>query len=74
MRRVNGKDHQPCLFYLHPWEIDPEQPRMPIISLQTRVRHDLNLRRMEERLRRLLNDFAWDRMDRIFLEDRSGAA
>ncbi len=74
MRRVNGKDHQPCVFYLHPWEIDPEQPRMSNISLKTRVRHYLNLHRMESRLCRLLSDFAWDRMDRIFLEDRSGAA
>ena len=74
MRRVNGKDHQPCVFYLHPWEIDPEQPRMSDISLKTRVRHYLNLHRMESRLCRLLSDFAWDRMDRIFLEDRSGAA
>ena len=74
MRRVNGRDHQPCVFYLHPWEIDPEQPRMSNISLKTRVRHYLNLRRMESRLCRLLSDFAWDRMDRIFLEDRSGAA
>jgi polysaccharide deacetylase family protein (PEP-CTERM system associated) len=73
MRRVNGKDHQPCVFYLHPWEIDPEQPRMSDIPLKTRVRHYLNLRRMESRLCRLLGDFAWDRMDRIFLEDRPGA-
>ncbi len=74
MRRVNGKDHQPCVFYLHPWEIDPGQPRMPNLSAKTRIRHYLNLRHMEYRLHRLLSDFAWDRMDRIFLEDRSGAA
>lgn len=74
MRRVNGKDHQPCVFYLHPWEIDPGQPRMPNLSAKTRIRHYLNLRHMEDRLHRLLSDFAWDRMDRIFLEDRSGAA
>ena len=74
MRRVNGKDHQPCVFYFHPWEIDPGQPRMPNLSAKTRIRHYLNLRHMEDRLHRLLSDFAWDRMDRIFLEDRSGAA
>ena len=74
IRRVNGKDHQPCVFYLHPWEIDPGQPRMPNLSAKTRIRHYLNLRHMEDRLHRLLSDFAWDRMDRIFLEDRSGAA
>ena len=74
MRRVNRKESQPCIFYMHPWEIDPDQPRMPNLSAKTRFRHYLNLRRMEERLRRLLGDFAWDRMDRIFLEDRPGAA
>ena len=74
MRRVNRKDHQPCVFYLHPWEIDPDQPRMPNLSPKTRFRHYLNLRRMEDRLHRLLRDFTWDRMDRIFLGDSSGAA
>ena len=74
MRRVNREDHRPCVFYLHPWEIDPDQPRMPNLSTKTRIRHYLNLRHMEDRLHRLLNDFAWDRMDRIFLGDRSGTA
>ncbi len=73
MRRVNRKDSQPCVFYLHPWEIDPDQPRMPNLSAKTRFRHYLNLRRMEDRLHRLLDVFAWDRMDRIFLGDSSGA-
>ncbi len=73
MRRVNRKDRRPCVFYLHPWEIDPDQPRMPNLSPKTRFRHYLNLRRMEDRLHRLLRDFAWDRMDRIFLGDSSGA-
>ncbi len=74
MRRVNRKDRRPCVFYLHPWEIDPDQPRMPNLSPKTRFRHYLNLRRMEDRLHRLLRDFTWDRMDRIFLGDSSGAA
>ena len=74
MRRVNRKDRRPCVFYFHPWEIDPDQPRMPNLSPKTRFRHYLNLRRMEDRLHRLLRDFTWDRMDRIFLGDSSGAA
>jgi polysaccharide deacetylase family protein (PEP-CTERM system associated) len=48
-------------------EIDPEQPRQSGVNLKTRVRHYLNLRRMEGRLRLLLRDFHWDRMDRVFL-------
>jgi polysaccharide deacetylase family protein (PEP-CTERM system associated) len=67
MRRVNRHDRQPCIFYFHPWEIDPDQPRQQGISLKTRFRHYTNLGRMEGRLKRLLTDFTWDRMDRVFL-------
>ncbi len=67
MRRVNRVDGRPCIFYFHPWEVDPAQPRQHPISLKTRVRHYTNLGRMEGRLRRLTRDFAWDRMDRVFL-------
>ncbi|OFZ96967.1 MAG: polysaccharide deacetylase [Betaproteobacteria bacterium RBG_19FT_COMBO_58_11] len=67
MRRVNEQDGNACIFYFHPWEIDPEQPRQRGISIKTRFRHYVNLSRMEGRLTRLLKDFQWDRMDRIFL-------
>ena len=67
LRRVNRQDRQSGLFYFHPWEIDPEQPRPPGLNAKTRVRHYLNLGRMERRLVALLRDFHWDRMDRVFL-------
>jgi polysaccharide deacetylase family protein (PEP-CTERM system associated) len=67
LRRVHAQDQSPCIFYLHPWEIDPDQPRVPGLSVKSRLRHYLNLGAMEGRLRQLLTDFAWDRMDRIFL-------
>ncbi len=67
LRRVNRKDKQSCVFYFHPWEIDPEQPRQKDIGVKTRVRHYLNLSRMERRLRRLIRDFEWGRMDEVFL-------
>ena len=67
MRRVNDHDGQPCVFYFHPWEIDPDQPRQRNIGFKTRFRHYTNLGSMEGRLKRLLKDFAWDRMDRVFL-------
>lgn len=73
MRRVNNCDGQPCVFYFHPWEIDPGQPRMPGISLKTRFRHYLNLHRMEARLAALLKDFRWGRMDQLFLEGTRAA-
>jgi polysaccharide deacetylase family protein (PEP-CTERM system associated) len=68
IRQVNRRDGQAAVFYFHPWEIDPQQPRVPGIDAKTRFRHYLNLGRMERRLQRLLTDFRWDRMDRIFLE------
>jgi polysaccharide deacetylase family protein (PEP-CTERM system associated) len=68
LQRVNRVDGQPGIFYFHPWEIDPEQPRQNGIGMKTRFRHYLNLRKMEARLNRLFADLEWDRMDRVFLE------
>jgi polysaccharide deacetylase family protein (PEP-CTERM system associated) len=70
IRRVNDHDRQPAVFYFHPWEIDPDQPRQRNLPLRTRFRHYLNLQRTEHRLMRLLKDFEWDRMDRVFLDQR----
>lgn len=67
MTRVNQVDQQACIFYFHPWEFDPEQPRQTGITVKTRFRHYLNLQRMERRVERLLKDFQWQRMDQIFL-------
>lgn len=66
LKRVNTVDRQPCIFYFHPWEIDPEQPRLRGLSARTRFRHYLNLDHTEGRLRRLLADFAWGPIDRVF--------
>jgi polysaccharide deacetylase family protein (PEP-CTERM system associated) len=66
LNRVNAVDRQPCIFYFHPWEIDPDQPRQTGISLKTRFRHYVNLSSMERRIRALCRDFLWDRMDRVF--------
>jgi polysaccharide deacetylase family protein (PEP-CTERM system associated) len=68
LRRVNRVDQQPAIFYFHPWEIDDEQPRVPGIDAKTRFRHYLNLHRMEHRLRKLLFDFEWGRVDEVLLE------
>ena len=65
MRRVNKIDQEAAIFYFHPWEIDPEQPRQQGIDVKTRFRHYLNLERMQPRLSRLLDDFAWGRMDEV---------
>jgi polysaccharide deacetylase family protein (PEP-CTERM system associated) len=63
---INESEHQSAIFYLHPWEVDPEQPRPEGVSLKSRFRHYLNLSRTVPRLKRLLQDFRWDRIDRVF--------
>jgi polysaccharide deacetylase family protein (PEP-CTERM system associated) len=68
IRRVNHVEGRAAVFYLHPWELDCEQPRIPGISLKTRFRHYHNLHRVQSRLRSLLRDFAWRRMDRTFVD------
>ena len=69
LNQVNQKEGQAAIFYFHPWEIDPEQPRLKGLDAKTRLRHYLNLGKMQARLRRLTDDFHWDRMDKVFLED-----
>ena len=68
LQRVNAVDRQPCIFYFHPWELDPGQPRQAGIGLKTRFRHYVNLAAMEGRIRALTSDFRWDRLDRLFLQ------
>jgi hypothetical protein len=57
------------VFYLHPWEIDPEQPRLPSGRLG-RFRHYRNLGRTEDRLRQLLTDFRFDTVGAIAASTR----
>jgi polysaccharide deacetylase family protein (PEP-CTERM system associated) len=63
IRCVNEEERQPAVFYIHPWEVDPDQPRLDG-SLASRFRHYRNLHKTEDRLRRLLRDFrfgtVWD--------------
>jgi polysaccharide deacetylase family protein (PEP-CTERM system associated) len=67
IRRINTVDRKPAMFYFHPWELDPDQPRLDGISAKTKFRHYVNLHRMQPRIARLLADFRWDRADRVFL-------
>jgi polysaccharide deacetylase family protein (PEP-CTERM system associated) len=71
---VNDDAGRRGIFYLHPWEIDPGQPRARGAPFKSRMRHYLNLSRTEGRLLRLLRDFRWDRMDRVFAEELGIAA
>ena len=66
IQAVNNKEKRSAIFYLHPWEIDPDQPRQNNIPLKTKFRHYVNLQRTYGRLGKLLTDFSWDRMDQVF--------
>jgi polysaccharide deacetylase family protein (PEP-CTERM system associated) len=66
IERINREDAQPCIFYMHPWELDVAQPRQTGVGFKTRLRHYLNLSRVESRLQRLLTDFRWARMDEVY--------
>ena len=57
LKNINNKEEQPFVFYLHPWEIDPEQPRFDHASRLSRFRHYNNLHKTAERFERLLQDF-----------------
>lgn len=69
INRVNKQDRQSAVFYFHPWEIDPDQPRQTNIPVKTQFRHYLNLHKTEDRLQRLLKDFQWGRMDEVFIKN-----
>ncbi|MDX2222071.1 MAG: DUF3473 domain-containing protein [Rhodospirillaceae bacterium] len=64
--QVNRRDGQSAIFYFHPWEVDHAQPRESGLSWRSRLRHYTNLDVMESRLARLLREFKWSRMDRVF--------
>ena len=64
IRQVN-REGRPAVFYFHPWEIDPGQPRVSGAPLKSRLRHYTNLEQMAPKLRQLIRDFAWGRMDEL---------
>jgi len=67
IRQVNALGH-PAAFYFHPWEIDPDQPRVPRAPLRSRLRHYTGLAGMADKLARLAREFSWGRMDAVAAE------
>ena len=63
IRQVNRREGRPAIFYFHPWEIDPTQPRVPNAPLKSKVRHYTNLDGIADKLRQLIGEFEWGRMD-----------
>jgi polysaccharide deacetylase family protein (PEP-CTERM system associated) len=63
IRQVNRRERRPAIFYFHPWEIDPGQPRVAGAPLKSRLRHYSRLEQMAPKLRQLIHEFEWGRMD-----------
>ena len=72
VRRILGSG-SPYVFYIHPWEIDPGQPRMEALGRMSRFRHYVNLERCEERLRSLLATFRWTSVGTVLDEWKARA-
>ena len=66
---LNERERQPAIFYLHPWEIDPDQPRLQA-GLLSRIRHYTNLQRTEARLEQLLKDFRFGPVSDVLAASR----
>jgi len=62
---MNEEPH-PYNFYFHPWEIDPDQPRIEGASLLSKFRHYINLSRMETKIVKLLKDYKWQTISRTY--------
>lgn len=65
IRQVNRQEGRPAVFYFHPWEVDPGQPRVGHAPLRSRFRHYTGLAKMAGKLRELVNEFCWGRMDML---------
>lgn len=74
IRQVNSRDQRPAVFYFHPWEIDPAQPRVAGAPLRSKLRHYTNLDVMAAKLEQLIREFAWGRMDLLAHREAQHAA
>ncbi|HSF13707.1 MAG TPA: XrtA system polysaccharide deacetylase [Erythrobacter sp.] len=65
IRQVNRQEGRPAVFYFHPWEVDPDQPRVPHAPMRSRLRHYTGLTKMADKLGDLVREFRWGRMDMV---------
>lgn len=65
LRYINAVERQPAMVYLHPWEVDPEQPRISA-PWRSRFRHYQNLDTTEDKCKNLLREFSWGPMEEVF--------
>ncbi len=67
--QVNNRDLRPAVFYFHPWEVDPDQPRVANAPMKSMLRHYTGLDAMADKLRVLVREFAWGRMDEVVVRE-----
>jgi polysaccharide deacetylase family protein (PEP-CTERM system associated) len=70
IRQVNGRDERPAVIYFHPWEIDPDQPRVANAPMKSKLRHYTKLDAMAGKLGRLAREFQWERLDSIVAREQ----
>ena len=73
IRQVNRDDQRPAVFYFHPWEVDPDQPRVVGAPIKSRLRHYTNLGTMAGKLEQLIGEFSWGRMDELAAREKPHA-
>ncbi len=69
--RVNDTDERPAIFYFHPWEVDPDQPRVANAPARSKLRHYTNHEGMEAKLFKLLRDHEWGSTDEVAAAERA---
>ena len=69
--RVNAIEARPAVFYFHPWEIDPDQPRVSAAPLKSKLRHYSRLSAMRPKLLKLLGSHRWGRTDMVVENERA---
>ena len=74
IRQVNGRDDRPAVIYFHPWEIDPDQPRVANAPIKSKIRHYTKLDVMAEKLARLAKEFQWERLDAVVAREQERLA
>jgi polysaccharide deacetylase family protein (PEP-CTERM system associated) len=74
IRQVNIDEKRPAVIYFHPWEIDPNQPRVANAPIKSKLRHYTKLDVMADKLRRLPKDFQWERLDSIVAREQARLA
>lgn len=74
IRQVNERENRPAVIYFHPWEIDPDQPRVANAPIKSKLRHYTKLDVMADKLRRLPEDFRWERLDSVVAREHARLA